>query len=593
MKSRSVSTISLHERDRARPHAPGRTRSKHGMTDMNHASRNGTIRASIALSAISCLLPMGSGCASSRQTPRLTVVIVVDMFPTSYLDQFHDHFGDRGFKRMMRDGAYFTNARFDYGATLTSPGHATIATGANPSEHGVVANYWYPPYSSERTYSVGDEAVQPLGTTELRAAAHSPHYLQVPTFGDDLKRAYPGAKVWSMALKPHASVLMGGHFADGVIWWSSTNGRFVSSSHYFDELPDWCESLNAEHFSDSFFHATWNRALPESSYSHCRKDAASYESGARVFWTNTMPKVLAKNLPDPNMVFYKQLEASPFGNELVFEVARRAVIHESLGADEIPDVLFISLSASDNCGHLFGPASHEVFDLMVRTDAQLAAWFDFLDQTIGLDKYQILLTGDHGAGTAPEHAQDLGLDGGRLDVRGMFDDIDDALTASLGVSLDGEYYLTGIQMPWLYLNTPLLERMSIDLDTAVTAVVDYAASYQGIDTAISTADVMNRPAKSLTALERAVRNNVFDDRSGHVYLHVKENWARRGLCADHGTAHDCDRHVPVIFMGTAFRPGVYDQPVDMRDPATTLRAVLGVASDASPSGRVLREALLR
>lgn len=574
--------------------APTTTRSQKTVkTGMTNAARTNAIRGLIAISATFSMILTGPGCASPPQTPRLTVVIVVDMLPAAFLTRFEDHFGDGGFKRMMKQGAWFTNARFDFGTTLTSPGHATIATGANPSEHGIVANYWYTPGSSERIYSVADSDVRPRGTTEYGAAAHSPHRLEVSTIGDDLKRAYPGAKVWSMALKPHASVFLGGHFADGVIWWSSSNGEFVSSSYYFDTLPEWCASLNSDRFSDSFFHATWDRVLPDAAYSLCREDVAPYETGARVFWTNAMPKVLAKNLPQPNKVYYKQLEASPFGNELVFEVARRAVMHESLGADDTPDLLFISLSANDNSGHLFGPDSHEIFDLMVRTDGQLAAWFDFLDKRIGLEKCLVLLTGDHGAGMAPERARHLGLDGGRLDIRGLFDAIDDELTSSLGTPPGDEYYLTGIQMPWIYLNAPLLDRMNIDLDTAASAVADYAASYDGIETAVSTADILNRPLDSLTSLERLVRNNVFEGRSGEVYLHLKPHWTRTGICADHGTAHDYDRHVPVMFMGSAFRPGVYDQPVDMRDPATTLRAVLGVASESTPAGRVLREALVR
>ena len=78
---------------------------------------------------LTAVFTMSAGCAARRPAPRLGVIIVVDMLPTELFARASEHFGERGFKRLMNDGAWFTNARFSYGVTLTGPGHATIVTG--------------------------------------------------------------------------------------------------------------------------------------------------------------------------------------------------------------------------------------------------------------------------------------------------------------------------------------------------------------------------------------------------------------------------------------------------------------------------------
>ena len=46
-------------------------------------------------------------------------------------------------RRLSREGAWFSNTRINYLPTLTSVGHATIGTGADPRFHGLAANNLY------------------------------------------------------------------------------------------------------------------------------------------------------------------------------------------------------------------------------------------------------------------------------------------------------------------------------------------------------------------------------------------------------------------------------------------------------------------
>jgi hypothetical protein len=49
--------------------------------------------------------------------------------------------------------------------------------------------------------------------------------------------------------------------------------------------------------------------------------------------------------------------------------------------------------------------------------------------------------------------------------------------------------------------------------------------------------------------------------------------------------------VPLVFYGSAFRPGVYDQAAEPIDVAVTFSELLGINQPASATGHVLWQAL--
>src|SRR5436190_13929802 len=81
--------------------------------------------------------------AAASSKPKLVLVIMVDQFRYDYLERFEDLFGKDGFRRLMNDGAFFTNANYDYVPTFTAPGHAAVHTGSVPGQNGIVGNEWF------------------------------------------------------------------------------------------------------------------------------------------------------------------------------------------------------------------------------------------------------------------------------------------------------------------------------------------------------------------------------------------------------------------------------------------------------------------
>ena len=95
------------------------------------------------------------------------------------------------------------------------------------------------------------------------------------------------------------------------------------------------------------------------------------------------------------------------------DFARAAIRNESLGQDDAPDILSVSLSGHDYVNHAFGAESRLSHDHLLQLDRQLQAFFKDLDAMIGKDNYVAVLTADHGFMPAPETSQAAGRNAGR------------------------------------------------------------------------------------------------------------------------------------------------------------------------------------
>src|SRR5713226_6141168 len=80
--------------------------------------------------------------------PKLFVLLVAEQFRSDYLSRFSNLFGPGGFRRLMEEGAYLPGCRMA-ASSFSSSGLATIATGAYPEAHGIVAESWYDPASKK------------------------------------------------------------------------------------------------------------------------------------------------------------------------------------------------------------------------------------------------------------------------------------------------------------------------------------------------------------------------------------------------------------------------------------------------------------
>jgi predicted AlkP superfamily pyrophosphatase or phosphodiesterase len=542
-----------------------------------------------------------------QKRPKLVLLIAVDQFRYDYLERFGDLFGPNGFRRLMRDGASWTQSNYDHMPTYTAPGHGTMMTGAYPAESGIIGNEWLDRASGKRITSVSDESEKLLGGLPDDPAS-SPRRLMASTVGDELRLATNDrAKVIGISVKDRSAILPAGRHANAAYWFSWTSGTMVSSTYYFNQLPPWVTAFNAAKPADKYFGTKWERLLPESEYrKRAGADNPSWETVNAWGDTNSFPHTITGGATSPNRNFYTALDYSPYTNEILLSFAQQAIVNEQLGQDDDTDVLTVSFSANDYVGHRFGPYSQEVMDVTLRTDRNIATLLDFIDARVGLANTLIALTADHGVSPIPEHAVALGLGGGRVAFASVMGTIQAAISARYNPQKKSpdptaDYLLrfseAGTTREWfinnnIYFNYDALRRDGVNVEELSQVVVAAALTVPGIARCFSRSQLLRGATSVTDPIERRVLHGFYPARSGDVVMVAEPyKYIAETITATHGSPYSYDTHVPTIIMGAGVTPGRYLEPATPADIAPTLSALLRITAPSNSTGRVLIEAL--
>lgn len=316
-----------------------------------------------AVAAAAAVVPAPAQAEIAR--PRLVVLCSVDQLARWVFEQGRPHLAaDGGFRRLLAEGVHFTQCAYEHACTETGPGHATIATGAPASGHGIVRNEWWSAEDGGKVYCVG-EKVEAL--PDLREGKdRGPGRMLLPTLGDSLKAHVPGAKVASVSWKDRSAILMAGRAADAVVWFEATTGNLVTNTTWAATTPAWLSAFNAARAIDGFHGFVWDRIGPAEAYAGLVDDRpyeVPHQNGSN---QRTLPQPITGGRPDPELGFFVEVYGSPVGNTLVRLATEAAVQGMELGGDAVPDLLCVSFSSTDVIGHQFGPDSVEARDALLR-----------------------------------------------------------------------------------------------------------------------------------------------------------------------------------------------------------------------------------
>jgi hypothetical protein len=256
----------------------------------------------------------------------------------------------------------------------------------------------------------------------------SPRKLLTETVGDVMKLASNNrSKVFGVAIKDRVAMLMTGHNADAAFWLE--DNLWTTSTYYRSDLPGYLRVLNDPQCTERFRGQAWDLLLAKDKYHNTGPDKNTWENPPKGFTSEFPHKLPGADKLTP-LEFGDLAVISPLGNEVTLEAAREIVTGERLGQDEHTDLLCINLSSIDFVGHAFGPHSLEIEDMTYRTDRQLGDFLRFLDQQIGVDKWTLLLTADHGVAPIVEYAQQFRLPAKRSPL-GKVDEVKGKLEAKL------------------------------------------------------------------------------------------------------------------------------------------------------------------
>ena len=519
--------------------------------------------------------------------PKLVVGVVVDQMRYDYLTRFYDHYGEGGFKRLLGEGFNFQNAHFNYIPTKTAVGHASIYTGTTPSNHGILGNNWYDRDMKQWIYCVDDASYSPIGT-EAAGEQKSPYRLKTTTLADELRMAQNmNGKTISLSLKDRSAILPGGHTANAAYWFrGSSEGKFISSSFYMDQLPDWVNEFNASGKAASYMEKVWEPLLPIADYKESMADDNPYESAFAGQEKPVFPYDL-KVLGAQNGQF-EILKSTPFGNSLLVDFTKAAIRGEQLGKRGYVDFLAVSFSSPDYVGHKFGVDSKEVQDVYIRLDKDMEELLDFLDQEIGADQYTLFLTSDHGVVRVPSYLQSLKIPAGYFDSSGFRAFLDTYSKETFGSS----ELIESFSNYQIFLNKDVLEDLKLSKREVTDKLVDTIIDFEGVHQVVS-AHTMQRTYFKEGLLHR-LQQGYNQKLSGDVLVVpnpgvISASYGKTGT--NHGSGFVYDTHVPVIFFGKGVRQGSSKERAEIIDIAPTLSNLLQISFPNASDGKVLHEAL--
>jgi hypothetical protein len=288
----------------------------------------------------------------------------------------------------------------------------------------------------------------------------------------------------------------------------------------------------------------------------------------------------------PGRSFYNQFEYTPFANDYLIDFAKAAIESEQLGADDTTDLLTVSFSANDLVGHSYGPYSHEVQDITLRTDRALAEFFNYLDRKISLDRVIIALTADHGVAPVPEHARQYGL-GGRIEPKSITDAVENALDKSYGE----EKWVLAISNGNIYLDEAVIERRKIAVEEVERAASHAVVKVEGVAECFIRSQILSGRLPQ-TKIARSVANGFHAQRNGNMVIIPQPFFfIGEGIATTHGTPYSYDTHVPVILYGAGVAAGAQHSASSPADIAPTLAALLKIEIPSNSVGRILSEAI--
>jgi predicted AlkP superfamily pyrophosphatase or phosphodiesterase len=523
--------------------------------------------------------------------PKLVVVLVVDGLPNEQVQRYRDQFGQGGLRRLLDQGASFSNAHQAHGVTVTAVGHAAILSGAYPYQHGIVGNNWIDPVTKQSVYCTEDTAYQYIGEETKSSDGTSPNRLRVDTLGDQLRYATGNrAKVVTVSGKDRGAILLAGKSGTPYMYMDKT-GNFASTTFYMQQHPQWVQRYQATRPQDRYYGKTWKPLLADAAYA---TDAPDELYPATPSSPNRFPFAFYSDSGAMDAEYYNRLKTSPFLDELTLDFAKAAIEGEQLGNNPagVPDLLGVSLSAHDYVNHTYGPESKMSHDHLQRLDRMLASFLTYLDGKVGANNFMVVLTADHGFANTPEFAKTVRQDTGRVDGSKMIAALNGALSAKYG---SGKLVIAQ-SLPNVHLDYAAIDKLGVARADVENTAAQFLRTQQGIGevftrTQFESGAVGHAGTTRMGVLMQRAWNR---ERSGDIVAITKPYWLYGSGTSgtSHGTPYAYDTNVPLLLSGPKWiKPGNYGQYAETVDIAPTLAHLLHVRPPAGAEGRVLTELL--
>lgn len=452
--------------------------------------------------ALICCTATFSANPITKTPPRLTVIISINGLDNYEIEAFSKMLEPNGMRRLI-SGVYNPNATCSYMVTGATTDYASMMTGSTPHYHGIIANRFYSLIDDNIVSCIEDARYEGINTKDMV----SPRLLQATTLADQIKLNNSQSKVYSIALTAESAIMLGGHLADGAIWFDNANAGICTSTFYDKGLPRWAQKINRDGVIRTTCSVDWQPLFSLPSY-QCAP-YGSYINGEKPTFMNFTDG-------DDNYDFMKKFRQSPFINDIIKELATRAIRDEQLGTDDATDLLCIEFNAHSPFDSNTLCAENE--DLITRLDRNIKSLLDIIEISVGLDNSLIVLTAPHNNPTSTPQS-DPRLSSGTFNSRRAM-----ALLNSYLMAIYGQgRWVSGYYDKNISLNKSLIEDEGIKMVEIQNYVAQFMLEFSGVHTAIPAYQIQT--AASLpNDMPSRMRNSHFKNRSGDVVFTLLPGW---------------------------------------------------------------------
>ena len=514
----------------------------------------------------------------AQERPKLVVGIVVDQMKMEYLYRFSNDFSANGFKRLMNNGYTFHNMHYNYMPTYTAPGHASIYTGTTPSTHGIIGNEWFNKAVGKDVYCTDDASVKTIGNGTEKEGAMSPKNLFSATITDELRMAtnFKG-KVIGLSIKDRGAILPAGHFANWAFWYSKT-GAFISSTFYGAALPNWVTEFNQEKRYMNYINKGWDLLKPIATYNESLPDDNPYEGKLDKDDAPVFPYDLSK--------IYKEkgadvLRTTPFGNDILAELAMKAIEKEELGKDEITDFLAVSFSSTDYVGHTFGPRSMELQDTYLRLDQTIAQFLNYLDKTVGKDNYLLFLTADHAGAENSNYLKDNKYNVKNIPSKEIVGALKKKSNETFGADLILDYSNFN-----LFLNKEIIKGKGLEFTKVKQSFKEFLMTQEQVKRVYTEEEILASSGDDYFL--SFIANGYDPKQNGDIVILDKTGYMQyQSTGTTHGSPNSYDTHVPLLFYGWQVPKGELHTKKYITQIAPTLSQMLKIPFPNGTESEVL------
>lgn len=495
--------------------------------------------------------------------PKLVVTLTIDQLRTDYMEAFSSLYGEKGFKRLMREGKVFLQTKLPFRGADRSSAVAVIYTGTTPSINGIIAENWLDANTLRPVNCVDDPNYMGNYTNENT----SPSQLLTSTFADELKIATRNkALVYAIAPFRDSAIFGAGHAGNGAFWLNENTGKWCSST-YYSEFPWWLSQYNERQSLDyRIKDIVWTPVHPFTKYTYLPE------------W-RTLPFKYKFDSERNNK--FRRLITSPFVNEEVNLLTEELFSKSTIGQDETPDLLSLTYYAGNYNHQSTQDCAMEVQDAYVRLDHSIASLLELIDRKIGLPNVVFCITST--GYTDPENpdVNIYRIPSGEFHLNRCATLLNMYLMATYG---EGQY-VEAYYNQQIYLNHKLIESKRLNLTEIQEKAAEFLVQFSGVNEVYSAHRLL---LGSWSPEIELIRNGFHRKRSGDLVLNVLPGWTiMQESSTDNRVVRTANIPAPLILIGGGIKAGTIRIPISIDRIAPTLASVMRIRAPNASWGSPL------